>query len=367
MKKDFIKFGEFFKLHGGKFLILFWVYLMLCCLGALKILHMIITQELKMDFLINPLKVILAMVKQLASHVCKERFPAFYDNCCSTIGKCFRICCRRCCWAISCGRVSKIRRVMFRRRIERGWRAPPYCNGMCDGAKFRRSLHRRLMRVMKRTGQKKDTPWFSKKYICTCKVKDTMPCLKILKGLFFFFYCPLLPLYWSLEFFCIYLKRKWRRWKRIRAYRVRKEEKEAKKQQQYLHMDDYSRGILEKEMVTLDKELKEIRQLEKEYEITVVGSNVEQEELQLEVTSDREGRNMSSEAALSDTSDPDQANDIDELLKPGYPVYFNYAFAKKSHGLTVRNLQLRLLIFIFPCIEFWKKLQLERAPNKEIE
>lgn len=59
------------------------------------------------------------------------------------------------------------------------------------------------------------------------------------------------------------------------------------------------------------------------------------EELQLDATSDREGRNFSSEASLSDTSDPDQANDIDELLDHSYPVYFNYAIPKASHSLKV--------------------------------
>ena len=69
----------------------------------------------------------------------------------------------------------------------------------------------------------------------------------------------------------------------------------------------------------------------------MMGSHLEQEELQLEETSDREDRNMSSEASLADTSDPDQANDIDELLSPGHPVYFNYAIRKKTHTLRVRN------------------------------
>lgn len=59
------------------------------------------------------------------------------------------------------------------------------------------------------------------------------------------------------------------------------------------------------------------------------------EELQLDATSDREDRNFSSEAGLSDTSDPDQANDIDELLEHSHPVYFNYAIPKTSHSLKV--------------------------------
>ena len=62
-----------------------------------------------------------------------------------------------------------------------------------------------------------------------------------------------------------------------------------------------------------------------------------EEELQMEIASDREDRNMSSEASLSDTSDPDQANDVEELLDPGYPVYFNCGIPKPSHPLNVSS------------------------------
>ena len=72
-------------------------------------------------------------------------------------------------------------------------------------------------------------------------------------------------------------------------------------------------------------------------EAAMMGSNLEQEELKLEELSDREWRNQSSEGPLADTSDPDQANDIDELLYPGFPVYFNFAMAKKAHTLSVRK------------------------------
>lgn len=70
----------------------------------------------------------------------------------------------------------------------------------------------------------------------------------------------------------------------------------------------------------------------------LLGGNPEaEEELQLLKTSDREGRNISSEAALSDTSDPDQVNDIEELLQPGYPVYFNYPMPNVTHTLQVNH------------------------------
>jgi len=44
-----------------------------------------------------------------------------------------------------------------------------------------------------------------------------------------------------------------------------------------------------------------------------------------DISSDEEGKGyQSSEIQSSDTSDPDEAGDIDELLNPGHPVYFNY-------------------------------------------
>lgn len=64
----------------------------------------------------------------------------------------------------------------------------------------------------------------------------------------------------------------------------------------------------------------------------MIGFDPEQEVIELEIDSDR---NVSSAASLSDTSDPDQANDMDELLDPGFPVYFNFAIPKYSHFLKV--------------------------------
>ena len=61
-----------------------------------------------------------------------------------------------------------------------------------------------------------------------------------------------------------------------------------------------------------------------------MGFNPELEELKSEQNSDQA-------EAFSDTSDPDQANDIDELLDPGFPVYFNCAIANKKHLLKVQS------------------------------
>lgn len=265
MKDAFKKLADFFKLNGGKFLIGFWVVFILICLGGLKIVHILITQEVKMDGIIDPIMAVVKKLKEWADYILKEWCPAYCDNFWTSCLNCSRFSCRHCCWIITFGRMSRIENRLYARRVERGWRVPPYCNGMCQGAKYRRSLHRRLMRVMKRTGARKAAPWFSKPYNCSCKVKDQMPCITICKGLFFFFYCPLLPMYWVFEFGFIFLRRRWRRWKRMKEFRAQKAEKDTEKARQYLHMDEYSRGVLENEIVNLDKELKEIKRLEKEY------------------------------------------------------------------------------------------------------
>ncbi len=69
-----------------------------------------------------------------------------------------------------------------------------------------------------------------------------------------------------------------------------------------------------------------------------MGFNPELEELALKETSDHEGRNASSENSLTDTSDPDQAMDADELVDVGSPVYFNFAVPNNIHPLQVRQI-----------------------------
>ena len=72
-------------------------------------------------------------------------------------------------------------------------------------------------------------------------------------------------------------------------------------------------------------------------------------DLALEETSDKEGRNISSE---TDTSDPEQAEDVEELVKVGHPVYFNYAVPNVSHSLKVRyacGIMITTMIYFFFC------------------
>ena len=64
------------------------------------------------------------------------------------------------------------------------------------------------------------------------------------------------------------------------------------------------------------------------------GSNSEFE-LSSEEASDQEGRNFSSETSISDTTDDEQAKDIDELLSVGHPVFLNCAIRNPKHHLKV--------------------------------
>ena len=83
-----------------------------------------------------------------------------------------------------------------------------------------------------------------------------MPCLEICKGLFFFFYLPLLPLWWTVEFTWDLICRKWRRHKRKKRYRALKASQAEKEKNQYLSVDQYTRGKVEKQILGLNKKIK---------------------------------------------------------------------------------------------------------------
>ena len=83
-----------------------------------------------------------------------------------------------------------------------------------------------------------------------------MPCCDICKGLFFFFYLPLLPLCWTVEFLWEFCRRKWRRHKRKKRYRVLKASQAEKKKDQYLSVDQYTRGKVEKQILGLSSKIK---------------------------------------------------------------------------------------------------------------
>ena len=196
-----------------------------------------------------------------------------------------------------------------------------------------------------------------------------MPCCEICKGMFFFFYCPLLPLFWLLEYVWVFAKQKWRRHKRKKRYRALRAAKQSQKDKTYLLLDKYSRGKVEREILDFSKDLKDQRQKKKMagtilyyvlksiYLSTNTGillnshnfitANTEIkgfdniEELSKLEEVDDEGR-PSQEESSSDTTDADEAGDLEELLDPGDPVYFNYATAENTPAsLTVSWNQLQ--------------------------
>ena len=93
--------------------------------------------------------------------------------------------------------------------------------------------------------------------------RDTMPCCEICKGMFFFFYCPLLPLFWLLEYIWVFARQKWRRHKRKKRYRALRAAKQSQKDRTYLLLDKYSRGKVEREILDFSKDLKAQRQKKK--------------------------------------------------------------------------------------------------------
>lgn len=256
---------DVFRLHGGKIAILFWVILILYCLGMLKVLHIIISGDVKMDGIKDPMMVVAQKAKEYFDYVIHEWCPMVCDNCWTSIGNCCSFCCRKGCFVLTFGKVSHEENILGRRRVELGWRPPPYCDGMCKGAKYRRRIHRKMMRINKRAGIGRDMPWFQKPYSCTCKVKDQAPCLNICLGLVFFFYCPFLPVWWILEFAFKLVRKKHRRWKRIKKFRMERAQREAQKEKAYVHMDKYSRGQEEADIIKLDREIKKLKQMEKEF------------------------------------------------------------------------------------------------------
>ncbi len=86
-----------------------------------------------------------------------------------------------------------------------------------------------------------------------------MPCLKIIKGVFFFYYCLLLPLIWTFHYLYMFVKRKWKRHKRKKTFRGERASGNQAENQAYLQLDKYSRGKIEREIIEFDAELRKER------------------------------------------------------------------------------------------------------------
>lgn len=164
------KLGTFFEVAAPKFLMMFWIILMLLCLGVIKIVHLIITGDFKPPpGAVEPATAALMVAKQVLEKIIKEWLPRAFQACTVCCEKSVS-CCFASCFCVLTGGKSKQEEVMTR-KVGIGWRVPRNCNGMCKGAKFTRRKHRKLMRINKRKGMKNETAWYQKPYKCTCKVK----------------------------------------------------------------------------------------------------------------------------------------------------------------------------------------------------
>ncbi|XP_019853252.1 PREDICTED: uncharacterized protein LOC109582771 [Amphimedon queenslandica] len=243
------------------------------------------------------------------------------NQCCGAMSRCVSLCCSAfciCCTKTALNtawKASKLtsgkdtsRHVGQEDVVESGAQRPRTCDGMCSGAKKARRLHRKHLRMLKRQKAKdfEVTAWWEKPYTCTCVVKTTHDIMEIIKATFFFIYCPLLPLWWILEILFEWLMRKRRKQRRLKEYRRKKAEKQKKKEDTYLMVDDFSRGI--KQKMVVDFEIKD------ENGKIIISDSESNQELGLD----------------TDTTDTDEAGDIEELLDPNYPIHFNFAGATKE-------------------------------------
>ena len=71
---------------------------------------------------------------------------------------------------------------------------------------------------------------------------ETLSCVQIFKEMCFFIYCPLLPIFWTLDSIVRYAMRRHAIKRRKKRYRAKKAEKRKKKQDLFLSLDAYSRG-----------------------------------------------------------------------------------------------------------------------------
>lgn len=257
--------------NAGKFALGSWFMLMLMCLGSCKVVHMVLTGQIDYPALTKPWKCALDCLQKVCGRWC----PMMCDRC----GDCCQRHCLCVCAACVTGVTGKKAYTAQARDTKPGWRRPRTCDGMCSGAKQARRAHRKQMRINKRKGIKSETAWFQKPYTCTCQVRcvsiqaakcvfiaadcyglvpsrDTKPLLVICKELFFFIYCPLLPLWWILDFMWEYSRRKWRRHKRKKRFREKRAARRAQKEKTYLMLDQFTRGKVERQIIDFDKEVK---------------------------------------------------------------------------------------------------------------
>lgn len=124
--------------------------------------------------------------------------------------------------------------------------------------------------------------------------------------------------------------------------------KQKQKDKTYLLLDKYSRGKVEREILDFSKDLKMQRQQKKmegmlensfkqglSHKLTISAAHgiaeikgFDPDIEELNKLGDAGEDKPSQEESSTDTTDADEAGDIEELLNPGDPIYFNYAAAK---------------------------------------
>ena len=161
---------NFMKGNIGKFILVWWFFYMLMCLGLLKVVHMLLTGQIDYPALTDPAKMALDKGLEFQKKLFNKWCPACYAFVCGSFHRCC-LCCFACVGQAVTGEKDHTPTMIQKADYERGWRRPRSCNGMCEGARTARRLHRKQMRINKRKGMKNETPWYQKKYECTCKVK----------------------------------------------------------------------------------------------------------------------------------------------------------------------------------------------------
>lgn len=153
----------------GKFVLVSWFIWLLGCLGCLKVLHMFITGQVSYPAVSEPTMMVAQKGMEVMQKVSNEWCPACHRCVTGTFQRSC-LCCFSCVGQLITGEKDQTPTTIATGDYERGWRRPKACNGMCQGAKMARRLHRKQMRINKRKGMKNETPWYHKKYECTCKV-----------------------------------------------------------------------------------------------------------------------------------------------------------------------------------------------------
>ena len=153
----------------GKFILLTWFVYLLICLGMLKVLHMLMTGQVNYPAVSDPMMMAAQKGMEIQQKIVNKWCPACYKCVSGSLQRCC-LCCFSCIGQTVTGKKDHKPTTVGISEYERGWRRPRACNGMCEGARTARRLHRKQMRINKRKGMKNETVWYQKKYECTCKV-----------------------------------------------------------------------------------------------------------------------------------------------------------------------------------------------------